>query len=57
MNEHRFTEGAIRDTHIYRYCEHCDLMLFYYKGSKTPQVFHNSDREYYADLARKFNVE
>jgi len=57
MSGHQFTEGAIRNGNTYRYCNHCDLMLFFYKDSRLAQVKKDIDRAYYAEMARQNNSE
>lgn len=57
MSEHQFAEGAIRNGNTYRYCNHCDLMLFYYKESKFGQIKKDVDRVYYEEMARRNKVE
>jgi|GraSoiStandDraft_11_1057310.scaffolds.fasta_scaffold2187977_2 hypothetical protein len=57
MSEHQFTEGAIRNGNTYRYCNHCDLMLFFYKDSKLAQIKRDTDRAYYAEMARQHDSE
>jgi hypothetical protein len=56
MSEHQFTEGAIRNGNTYRYCNHCDLMLFYYKESKLAQPKRDTEFAFYQEMARKNNV-
>jgi hypothetical protein len=53
MSEHQFAEGAIRNGNTYRYCNHCDLVLFYYKDSKLVQIKRDTDRAYYEEMARQ----
>jgi hypothetical protein len=53
MSEHQFAEGAIRNGNTYRYCNHCDLVLFYYKDSKLVQIKRDTDQAYYAEMARQ----
>jgi len=57
MEEHHFAEGAIRNGNVYRYCTHCDMVLFHYKGSRNAQLMRDTDRAYYQELARLHNVE
>lgn len=57
MPEHRFTEGTIRNGNTYRYCSHCDTMLFYYKTSKVAQVKQDLERKYYQEMARQNGIE
>jgi len=57
MEEHHFAEGAIRNGNVYRYCTHCDMVLFHYKGSRNAQLMRDIDRAYYQELARLHNVE
>lgn len=57
MEEHHFTEGAIRNGNVFRYCIHCDLMIFHYKGSKLAQPKRDTERAYYVELAKRNNVE
>jgi hypothetical protein len=57
MSEHQFTEGTIRNGNTYRYCQHCDLMLFFYKDSRLAQLKRNDDRAYYAEMARQYISE
>lgn len=57
MSEHRFTEGVIRNGNTYRYCDHCNLMLFFYKDSKLVQLKRDDERIFYAEMARQNSVE
>jgi hypothetical protein len=53
MTKHQFTEGAIRNGNTYRYCNHCTLMLFFYKDSKLAQPKQDNERAYYLEMARR----
>lgn len=57
MEEHHFTEGAIRNGSVFRYCTHCDLMLFHYKDSKHAQPKKDTERAFYIEMAKRNNVE
>lgn len=57
MHEHHFAEGSIRNGNTYRYCSHCDLVLFYYKESRLAQPKRDTERAYYEEMARLNSIE